>query len=86
MTNENSRFDNWTHVDCNECQHYWNALCDGTVKDSEKPCTAFVATRSTDIPEQIKALKERLKWVNVSLILSGIVLCGHLLGHIFGWV
>ena len=54
MTNENSVFDNWTHVECNDCQHYWNALCDGTSKGSSKPCTAFIATRSTDIPEQIK--------------------------------
>lgn len=83
MTNENSRFDNWTHVDCNECQHYWNALCDGTVKDSEKPCTAFVATRSTDIPEQIKSLKDSLKSVRTCVILQGLCIIIHALEHIF---
>lgn len=84
MNIENSRFDNWLHVDCNDCEHYWNALCDGVAKGSEKPCTAFKATRSTDIPEQIKVLRERLKLLNRGQILLGIAIIIHALGHILG--
>ena len=80
-------FDDWSEVkDCNGCEHYWNKLCDGTKVGSEKRCTAFKATRKVDIPLELNALRERLKWLNVSQILCGIALVGHLLGHIFGWV
>ena len=64
-----SKFDNWSDVkDCNDCEHYWNKLCDGVPEGSERRCTAFKATRSVEIPAEIDALKERLKWLSVSTI------------------
>ena len=80
-------FDDWSEVkDCNGCENYWNKLCDGTKVGTEKRCTAFKATRTVDMQEEIKSLKERVKWINVSLILCGIALVGHLLSHVLGWV
>lgn len=80
-----SKFDNWSDVkDCNDCEHYWNKLCDGVPEGSERRCTAFKATRSVEIPAEIDALKERLKWLSVSQILCAITLIVHALMHIFG--
>lgn len=54
------RFEDWTTVDCNECEHYWTNSCDGACKGSQKPCNSFLATRSVIIPEQIKRLDKRI--------------------------
>ena len=82
-----AKFDDWSEVkECNDCEHYWNSLCDGTPKGSEKRCTAFKATRKVDIPLEIKSLRKRLNWLNVSQILCGIALVLHLIGHIMGRV
>ena len=79
------KFDDWSEVkECNDCEHYWNSLCDGTPQGSEKRCTAFKATRSVDIPAELEALRKRLKWLNVSQILLGIAIILHALTHIFG--
>lgn len=82
-----SKFDDWSDVkDCNDCEHYWNKLCDGVPEGSERPCTAFKATRRVDIPLEIKSLRKRLNWLYVSLIGMEVVVILHLLGHIMGWV
>lgn len=47
-------------VDCNDCQHYWTDTCDGVKQGSTKACTSFLATRQTNIPEQIKKLEKSL--------------------------
>lgn len=54
------RFEDWTTVDCNECEHYWTNSCDGVCKGSQKPCNSFLATRSVIIPEQIKWIDKRI--------------------------
>lgn len=65
-------FDKWEYVDCNECQNYWNNTCDGVRNTRESLCTAFIATRSTDIPEQIKTLKMAVKSLRTDVIMLGI--------------
>ena len=78
-------FDDWSEVkDCNGCEHYWNKLCDGTKIGSEKRCTAFKATRKVDIPEEIKALRKDVKWLNVAVILLGVAQILESLESIFG--
>ena len=81
-------FDDFQCVDCNECARYWDNSCDG-VKNapngSQKPCTSFLATRSVVIPAQLEALRKRLKWLNVSLILIEVTVILHLLSHSLGW-
>lgn len=78
------RFDKWEYVDCNECQNYWNDTCDGVSKGRESVCTSFIATRMVDVPAQIKSLRERVKWLRVSVILIDTAVILHLLVHLFG--
>lgn len=52
-------FDDY-NVDCNDCQHYWTDTCDGVKQGSTRLCKEFVATRRTNIPEQIEMLSNRL--------------------------
>ena len=79
-------FEDFPEVECNQCEPYWTNQCDGASKGSERVCTGFKPVRSVKIPEEIKSLRERLKWLNVALILESVALVGHLLSHIFGWV
>ena len=81
------RFEDWEKVDCNECARYWDSSCDGTAKDTKKPCNSYLATRSVVLPEKIKKLEKRVFWL--SLVVFGeyavgaiIVLVGWLLGKI----
>lgn len=82
MSNSDTKFDNWTYVDCNDCQNYWNDTCDGVSKAKESTCTAFIATRRVDIPDQIKSLRSALKGLRTSVILLSIGLILHALGHL----
>ena len=79
-------FEDFPEADCNSCAPYWLSQCDGTSDGSKLVCTAFTPVRSVKIPAEIEAIRERLKWLNVALILNGIALVAHLLSHIFGWV
>lgn len=63
---EQKRFEDWTEVDCSECERWWTSQCDGAKKGSRTPCNSFLATRSIVIPEQIKDLQRAnkiLSWV-----------------------
>lgn len=53
-------FDDYPLVDCNECRSYWDSSCDGTPVKKERKCTAYVATRRTDIPRQMRELKRQV--------------------------
>ena len=41
MENQNKshfRFDDWDEVvDCNDCKHYYDETCDGTLRGTQKP-------------------------------------------------
>jgi hypothetical protein len=67
-------FEDFQRVDCNDCSHYWDDSCGGVKKDSEKRCTAFLATKRVDIPEQIKALRNDIKWVYMAFFVETILL------------
>lgn len=74
LGNDKRRFEGWeTPVDCNDCEKYWLNQCDGVCKARERQCTAFKATRSVVIPEQIKSLKKRLKWLTRALAVLGVI-------------
>ena len=62
-------------VDCNECEHYWVNQCDGSNLGSKRLCKEFLATRKSNIPLEIKSLREALKWLRISVIaLTGLVI------------
>lgn len=55
----NKRFDDY-NVECNDCAHYWDDSCSGTQVGATKACRDYKATRTVDIPKQIKQLEKRI--------------------------
>lgn len=70
-------------VDCEECEHIYTGACDGVSEGSSKSCTSFLATRRVVTLRELKALRTQIKYLRTSCILTGIVLVGHLITHIF---
>lgn len=77
-------FDDFPEANCNQCEPYWTNQCDGASKGSERVCTGFKPVRSVKIPEEIKSLRNNLKWVYRCLILQGLWIIIHILTHFFG--
>lgn len=63
----NQIFDDY-EVDCNECANYWNDSCDGVPINKKRNCTSFVATRTSDIPQQIKQLQRNVVYNRVLIM------------------
>ena len=53
------RFDDY-NAECNDCAHYWDDSCSGTQIGTTKACRDYKATRTVDIPKQIKQLEKRI--------------------------
>lgn len=53
------RFDDY-NVECNDCAHYWDDSCSGTQVGTTKACRDYKATRTVDIPKQIKQLEKHV--------------------------
>ena len=79
MSDKQTRFQQWEEVDCNDCVHYWDDSCNGVKKGQKRGCTAFLATRSVVIPQQIKSLKFDIKCLNVCVIILAIALAIHII-------
>jgi hypothetical protein len=71
MKNDPKRFEDWEQVDCNECARYYDSSCDGVSKGSKKPCNSYLATRDVVIPERLKLLETRVRWL--SAIVVGVI-------------
>ena len=74
MMEQPKRFEDWVHVDCNECTHYWDSSCDGASKGSRIGCNSYLATRSIILPSRLKKLESRVKWLELAIILLTISL------------
>lgn len=61
------RFDE-TYVDCNNCAHYWDNSCDGVSERQKRPCTAYLATRHTDIPKRLKDVEDSILRLRIDII------------------
>ena len=81
--NKPSVFSEWEECDCNQCERYWDSSCDGVKKNKRKSCNAFMATRSVIIPEQIKDLQKRFKWLTWFMIAVDVSLILHIIGGCF---
>lgn len=82
MNDTPKRFEDWEHVDCNDCSHYWDSSCDGASKGSKVGCNSYLATRSVVIPERLNKLENDVKFLKaVAYITSPILgfLCGMVL-------
>jgi hypothetical protein len=75
-------FDDFPTVDCNDCKHYWDNSCDGTVKGSQRPCKAFSATRRVIYQQEIKSLKEAVRELRIGLIITSGSIISLALAHI----
>lgn len=73
-----TRFDDYTSVDCNECEHYWTSACDGASPNKERICYAYKVTRIVDL-EKIKKNQRSLTKI---LLLTNVTLLVHLLTHL----
>lgn len=69
---EQKIFDDFPKVDCNDCEHYYTNGCDGVSKGKNRACKTFLATRRESIPEEIKGLKNQIKWLNRFVNILGI--------------
>lgn len=69
----NKIFDDFKGIDCNDCERWWLNQCDGVTKGTERPCNSFLATRRVIIPEQIKSLNKRLKYLGSAIIVLAII-------------
>ena len=64
------RFDEWSEVDCNQCQHYWNDSCDSVQQGVKRPCNSFLATRKVNIPAKLDSLKIKVKRIGLTLLIE----------------
>jgi len=69
-----------SHVDCNDCLHYWHDTCDGTKQ--EKPCTAYVASKRTDLVLRTERLEHNDKVNHRAIMWIYAILTLHLLTHL----
>ena len=86
MTENKQVFDDYKElkqVDCEECAYMYTGACDGVSEGSSKSCMSFLATRRVVTLRELKTLTTQIKHLRVSCILTGIVLVGHLITHIF---
>ena len=83
MSNEQKqRFEDYPKVDCTDCQHWYNDVCDGAPRGSERRCNGFLATRNRNIPEDIKKLQKRVDELDKLIIVLSVTLILHLIGHL----
>ena len=78
----NKRFDEWNHIDCNECANYWTNACDGVPEGKKRACNSFLAQRNVSIPLEIKALRGKLKYCEVCLFITDAALLIYIIGGI----
>lgn len=92
---ENKRFEDWTHVDCNECARYWDSSCDGVKcrTNSDNPstgstrlCNSFLATRSVVIPAKIKELEKEVGRLRAASFFTSLSLVLYILFESLGWL
>lgn len=76
-------FEPWSEVECDDCECYWNNQCDGVKEDVTKPCKSYVATRRSNMKEDIDYLKSWVKRLKFSLIVLDIAFIIHLLRGFF---
>ena len=73
MNTEQKIFDDFPQADCNTCRSYMLDQCDGVPIGESRKCTAYEATRQSDLPMQIENLEKEIKSLrfgNVLLALS----------------
>lgn len=66
MIEESKIFEPFPEADCNTCRSYMLDQCDGVKVGQSRKCTAYKATRQSDLPMQIENLKKEIKSLRFS--------------------
>lgn len=74
MTNEQKVFEEYPQADCNTCRSYMLDQCDGVPVGESRKCTAYEATRASDLPMQIEKLNDEIKTIRLNLILQALLI------------
>lgn len=74
MSVEQKIFDDFPQADCHTCHNYWSDQCDGVPVDKSRKCTAYKATRQSDLPLRIEKLEKSMKSTNICVLLLAIAL------------
>lgn len=82
MTTEQKVFEEYPQKDCNTCRSYMLDQCDGVPVGESRKCTAYEATRASDLPMQIEKLKSDMKTLNLLNILLAVAVFLQALGHL----
>ena len=82
MSEERKVFEDFPQADCNTCRSYMLDQCDGVPIGESRKCTAYEATRHTDIPMQIEKLKSDMKTQYLLNILLSVAVCLLALGQL----
>lgn len=82
MTEEQKVFDDFPKADCNNCRSYWADQCDGAKIGNSRKCTAYEATRQSDIPMQIEKLTKEIKTIHFHNVLLALAILLVALGNL----
>lgn len=75
MNTEQKVFEEYPQADCNTCRSYMLDQCDGVPVGESRKCTAYEATRASDLPMQIEKLKSEMKTQCLLNILLTVAVC-----------
>lgn len=82
MNNEQKVFEEYPQKDCNTCRSYMLDQCDGVPVGESRKCTAYEATRQSDIPMQIAKLESDMKTMRLTNILLAVAVLLVSVGHL----
>ena len=82
MTTEQKVFEEFPQANCNTCRSYMLDQCDGVPVGESRKCTAYEATRQSDLPMQIEKLNDEIKTIRLNLILQALVILLLGVGHL----
>lgn len=75
-------FDDFPEANCNTCRSYWSDQCDGVPVGESRKCTAYEATRQSDIPMQIEKLTKEIKTIHFHNVLLALAILLVALGNL----
>lgn len=75
--NKKKVFDDYDAL-CDDCQHYWNSVCDGVKVGSNKMCSSFKVIKKLDYGKRIEEIERKYDRIEVicfwTVIIGGLFL------------
>ena len=82
MNNEQKVFEEYPQANCNTCRSYMLDQCDGVPVGESRKCTAYEATRQSDMPMQIENLAKEIKSIRLHLVVQALLILLVAMGHL----